>query len=147
MAIHGLIVRGNIPPSVFSASSTNAVDNVANRLSSLVLDTPAVTSTPTVSKTGGVHAFDIVASILKDNRFDGKPPADFVNQFGKIFNEYSSTIREHAAKWTVDLNQPGEIERKMEELIWLSSLVYGVGGSTSKDFQPDFFLCVTSPLT
>lgn len=147
MAVHDLRVRGSLPPSLFTPGATNGVDHISNRLSSLALDAPAVNSTPAVSKIGGVHAFDIAARILKDDKFNRKAPADFVDQFAEIFVEYSTIIGEHAEKWTVDPNQPGEIERKMEELIWLSSLIYGIGGSTPKGFQSDFFLCVTFLLT
>ena len=123
------------------------MDDIPNRLSSFALDAAAPIDTPIVSKTGGVHTFDIVARILKDDRFNYRAPVDFISQFMKILFEYSPTVREHAEQWTVDLNQPGEVERKMEELVWLSSLVYGVGGSTPNGFQSDFFLCVTSTLT
>ena len=98
-----------------------------------------------VSKTGGVHVFDIVARMLKDDTFKRRDPTDFLNPFVKILDEYSPTIREHAEQWTVDLSRPGEVERKMEELVWLSSFVYGVGGLTPNGFKSDFFLCVTSP--
>ena len=135
------------------------MDHLAKRLSSFALDPPAPTDTSFVSKTGGVHAFDIVARILKDDTFHRIAPADFINQFStappdflskhsiELLNKYYPTIREHAEQWTVDLDQPGEVERKTEELIWLSSLLYGVGGSTLNGFQPDFYLCVTSDLT
>jgi hypothetical protein len=112
------------------------------------LDAPATAESPIVSKTGGVHAFDIVARILKDQTFKRRDPADFLKHFTEILAECSPTIREHAEQWTVDLNQPGEVERKMEELVWLSSLLYGVGGLTPNGFQADFFLMhmVTSSL-
>ena len=145
-AVHDAPAKESISPSLFSPNSTS-VDDVTNRLSSFALDVPALTDTPIVSKTGGVHAFDIVARILKDDRFNHRAPADFVKQLIEILIEYFPMVREHAEQWTVDLNHPGEVERKMEELVWLSSLVYGVGGSTPNGFQSDFFLCVTSALT
>jgi hypothetical protein len=118
------------------------VDDIANRISSFALDAPAPTSTPIVSKTDGVHAFDIVARILKDEKFNHRAPADFIKQLMETLVEYFPMVREHAEQWTIDLNQPGEVKRKMEELVWLSTLVYGVGGSTPNGFQSDFFLCV-----
>ena len=146
-SVHDVHVKGCLPPSLFSPSSTISVDDIANRISSFALDPPAPTNTPIVSKTGGVHAFDIVARILKDKRFNHKAPTGIVTQFAEIITQHLTAVREYAEQWTIDLNQPGEVERKMEELVWLSSLAYGVGGSTPNDFQPDFYLCVTSALT
>ena len=113
----------------------------------MVLNSLGVTSIPPVPKIGHVHAFDIVAHILKDDGLSHTAHADFVEQFGEIIAQYSPFIKEHAEKWTVDLTQPGEIERKVEELIWLSSLLYGAGGLAPNGFQSDFFLCVICPLT
>ncbi|KAG8215388.1 hypothetical protein J3R82DRAFT_8989 [Butyriboletus roseoflavus] len=140
-AVHEVYVRGSLTTSLFAPSSTNGVDHITNRLSSFVLDAPASTSTPIVSRTGGIHAFDIVARMLKDDRLNRRAPVDFVKQFKESIAEYSPTIREHAEQWTVDLIQPGEVERKMEELVWLSSLVYGPGGLTPNGHRSNFFLC------
>ncbi|KAG6377856.1 hypothetical protein JVT61DRAFT_14637 [Boletus reticuloceps] len=102
----------------------------------------------TVHKANGVHAFDVVARMLKDKRLKRKPSEDNTKQFGDTLNEHASTIYNYVEQWTVDLNQPGEIERKMEEAIWLSSLIYGVGGWRPSGFQADFYLMhmVTSSL-
>ncbi|KAI9463455.1 hypothetical protein HD554DRAFT_2175559 [Boletus coccyginus] len=135
-AVHDVAARGSLSASLFTPSSTNSADNIANHLWSFALDAPATTNTPIVSKAGGVHAFDIVARILKDDRLNHRAPGDSA----ELLNEYSPIVREHAEQWTIDLDQPGEVERKMEELVWLSSLVYGVGGSTPNGFQSDFFL-------
>ncbi|KAI9463459.1 hypothetical protein HD554DRAFT_2040980 [Boletus coccyginus] len=109
---------------------------------------PAITNIPIVSKAGGVHAFDIVACILKDDRFNLRASGGSIDQIIELLGENSLTVMEHAEKWTINLDQPGEVERKMEELIWLSSLVYRVGGLTPNGFQSDFFLThmVTSSL-
>jgi hypothetical protein len=141
-AVHDVHVKECLPRSLFAPSSIISVDDIANRLSSFALDAPAPTNTPTVSKTGGVHVFDIVARIVKDDRFNHKAPADIVTQFTEIITQHFPALREYAEQWTVDLNQPGEVERKMEELVWFNSLAYGVGGSTPNGFQPDFYLCV-----
>ncbi|KAF8126387.1 hypothetical protein EV363DRAFT_1453115 [Boletus edulis] len=142
------VPRETLPPSLFAPSSTNTMEHIVNRLSSFALDTPASANTPIVSKTSGVHAFDIAARILNDDRLYCRTPTNFVNQFMEMFAENSPMVMEYAKQWTIDLNQPGEIERKMEEVVWLSSLVYGVGGLTPSGFQADFFLMhlVTSSL-
>ncbi|KAF8126363.1 hypothetical protein EV363DRAFT_1348442 [Boletus edulis] len=148
-AVHRVHLRETYPPSLFAPSSTNTMEHIVNRLSSFALDTPASRNTPVVSKTSGVHAFDIAARILNDERFSRRASTDlFSNEFMEMFAENSSMVKEYAKQWTLDLNQPGEIERKMEEVVWLSSLVYGVGGLTASGFQADFFLMhqVTSSL-
>ncbi|KAF8554274.1 hypothetical protein OG21DRAFT_1112733 [Imleria badia] len=146
VAVHDVHGRGFLlPSSFFAPCSTNIVENTVNRFSSFALDAP---DTPSVFRTGGVHAFDIAARILKDDGIKRREPADFLKHFAEILAEYSSAIKEHAEEWTIDLNQPGEVERKMEELVWLSSLIYGVGGLTPNGFKSDFFLMhtVTSSL-
>ncbi|KAF8551785.1 hypothetical protein OG21DRAFT_1512319 [Imleria badia] len=147
-AVETLRVRGSFPASLFAPSLTNVVEHTANRLSSFALGAPGTTSLPNVSKMGGVHAFDIVARILKDDTFEHRDPTDPLDPFSEILAEYSPTIKGHAEQWSVDLNQTGEVERKMEELVWLSSLIYGVGGLTPNGFKSDFFLMhmVTSSL-
>ncbi|KAG8215387.1 hypothetical protein J3R82DRAFT_8988 [Butyriboletus roseoflavus] len=147
-AVHDADVKGSHLPLLFSTVGTDSVDHITNHLSSFALDAPASTNTPIVSKTGGVHAFDIVARILKDDKLNRRAPADYAERFKELLVEYSPTIREHAEQWTVDLNQPGEVGRKIEELVWLSSLVYGPGGLTPNGHRSDFFLMhlVTSSL-
>ncbi|KAI9463461.1 hypothetical protein HD554DRAFT_2175564 [Boletus coccyginus] len=147
-AVQDMHVKESLPPSLFAPTPTNSVDNNTNHLWSLALDAPAIASTPIVSKAGGVHAFDIVACILKDDRFNLRSSGGSIDQIIELLGENSLTVMGHAEKWTINLDQPGEVERKMEELIWLSSLVYGVGGLTPNGFQSDFFLThmVTSSL-
>ncbi|KAG9310842.1 hypothetical protein JVU11DRAFT_8695 [Chiua virens] len=96
--------RGTIPPSLFTPYSPGSgiEEDVASRISSLALDdTAAPANIPLVSKTGSVHAFDIVARILKDERFKSKTPTDFINQFIDIFDEFSPMVWEYAEKWTI----------------------------------------------
>jgi hypothetical protein len=46
-----------------------------------------------------------------------------------------------AEQWTIDLSQPGEIERKVEECIWTATILYGIGGWSKEDgLKADFFL-------
>ncbi|KAF9230922.1 hypothetical protein BU15DRAFT_83025 [Melanogaster broomeanus] len=95
-------------------------------LSSLVFNAKPA-ATPILSKIGGVHAFDIIARMLKDDQLKPKGGRDLVFQWKDVLAE---------------LGTAGEIERKMEELIWVSSVTYGVGGfDAEKEFTPDFYLC------
>ncbi|KAI9463444.1 hypothetical protein HD554DRAFT_2206431 [Boletus coccyginus] len=127
---------------------TDGVDHTANQFSSLVLDVTPAIAPSSVSKTNGVHAFDIVARMLKDDRLKCRPSKQFITQFSDTLAGHGSTISSYAEQWTVDLHRPGEVEHKMEEVVWLSSLTYGVGGLAPSGFQSDFFLMhmVTSSL-
>ncbi|KAF9235893.1 hypothetical protein BU15DRAFT_64445 [Melanogaster broomeanus] len=140
--------RGLYPPSFFVPSPTAEVDGTADLLSSLVLNAQPAAA-PTISKTGGVHAFDIIARMLKDDQFKTKAVGNVAHQLKDTLAVLGTVIRTYVEMWTVDLTQPGEIERKMEELIWVSSTMYGVGGfDGEKAFKSDFFLMhmVTSSL-
>ncbi|KAF9235892.1 hypothetical protein BU15DRAFT_64444 [Melanogaster broomeanus] len=110
-------LRGRVCP-------TAEVDGTADLLSSLVLNAkPAAAAI--ISKTSGVHAFDIIARMLKDDQLKPKAVSRVTHQFPDTLR---IVILRYAQMWTVDLTKPGEIERKMEELIWVNSIMYGVGG-------------------
>ena len=143
-AVHPSGVQGFFPASLFSPGPMDVVEPITSHLSSLTFNAPAIANLPTVSKTGGVHAFDIAARMLKDDRFNRKAPTgpEFLNQYLELFIKFHVPVREYAEKWTIDLKQPGEIERKMEEVIWLNALIYGLGSSTSTGPKPDFFMYV-----
>ncbi|KAF9219897.1 hypothetical protein BS17DRAFT_788621 [Gyrodon lividus] len=146
-AVHDVCERGFCLP-FFVPSATVEVNETANLLSSLVLDAKPADA-PTVSKTGGVHAFDIMARMLKDDQLKSKTARGFMGQFVDTLAEHGTEIRRYAEQWTIDLTKLGEVERKMEELIWVNSVVYGVGGfDEEKGFKSDFFLMhmVTSSL-
>lgn len=148
VAVHHPIVKEFIPAPLFSPGSDN-VKPITNHLWSLTLNVPTTTNSPTVSKTGGVHAFDVVARILKDDKLNRKAPTgmEFVNGHKELFIRFYAPVRTYVEEWTIDLNQPGELERKMEEVIWLNSLIYGVGSLTSTGPKADFFMYVTSHAT
>lgn len=141
-AVHTVRVRETLPRSLFAPSPTNIVEHTANHLTTSTFGAATNANLSFISRTGGIHVFDVVAHILKDDRFNRR---DITDHFTEILAEYSPMVKEHTARWSIDLSQPGEIERKIEELVWLSSLLYGVGGLTSNKFKFDFFLWVASP--
>lgn len=84
-----------------------------------------------------VHAFSILARILKDPEFHG------IRQTEGETASHSSTLKKYAAEWSLDLSVPGEVERKIEEIVWMNSVIYGVGGwSKGQDYNADFILWV-----
>ncbi|KAF9019801.1 hypothetical protein BDZ89DRAFT_1072726 [Hymenopellis radicata] len=134
------------PASLFE--SVSAVDTLASKVvTDLVLDGPKSPLAP--SKPKEVHLFDIMARILKDDRFKA-PPADAKNFFTDTMKANSSAIVEYANQWTLNLDEPHNVHRKIEQLQWMNSLVYSVSGfnAPEKEFFADFFLMhlVTSSL-
>ena len=79
-----------------------------------------------------IHAFTILARVLKDSRLapTSLDYADVMKNQGELINKY-------VGQWTLE----GDLSKKVEELLWTNSLIYGVGGSEAKgQFDSDFFL-------
>ena len=50
-------------------------------------------------------------------------------------------LMQYASHWHMDLSDPLEVERKVEELQWMSVILYAVSGwKEGQKFQADFFL-------
>ncbi|CAA7267855.1 unnamed protein product [Cyclocybe aegerita] len=99
-----------------------------------------------LSETKDVHAFSILARVLTDPRFasNGKPD-DAVRFALDTMRVHGKAIAKHVDQWTLD----GDLSKKVEELLWTATLVYGVGGlEANGGFNADFFLIhlVTSSL-
>ena len=84
----------------------------------------------------GIHAFTILARILADPHFDlGKPEGPSL--YTIALQKTGNSVRKLVDQW--DLT--GDLHKKLEELLWVNVLIYGVGGSEkSSDFNADFFL-------
>ena len=79
-----------------------------------------------------IHAFTILARVLKDPHLapTSLDYADVMKSQGELINKY-------VGQWTLE----GDLSKKVEELLWTNSLIYGVGGSEAKgQFDSDFFL-------
>ncbi|KAH7911877.1 hypothetical protein BJ138DRAFT_1084821 [Hygrophoropsis aurantiaca] len=89
----------------------------------------------------GVHALDILARMLKDERLAPAAPIEFLTQYSINLAAHGTEISKYAEQWTIDLTQEGEIDRKVEELVWATAVLYGVGGwDKVRGFEADFFL-------
>ncbi|KAF8915710.1 hypothetical protein CPB85DRAFT_1374947 [Mucidula mucida] len=143
-AVHRARDAPFFPPSLFE--SVSALDTLASKIDTeLVLDEPV---SPHSKPKKEVHVFDIMARILKDEKF--KAPPDAVNFYSETMASHSSTIIDYANQWTLNLDDPHDVHRKIEQLQWMNSFVYGVSGfnAKEKEFFADFFLMhlVTSSL-
>jgi hypothetical protein len=92
----------------------------------------------------GTHVFTIMARMLKDPSMKIKKPNPADNFMAEINKTHGDRILKYAEEWTLDTSDPKDVERKTEELIWMNTLIYGVGGwHKANGFKADFFLCVS----
>jgi hypothetical protein len=67
----------------------------------------------------------------------------FKGLFNVLLTDHGAEIWRYAEQWTIDLSQPGEIERKIEECVWTATILYGIGAwNNVNGFRADFFLYV-----
>jgi hypothetical protein len=138
-AMHDVFIPSFLPPSLFVAQPSDSIGAMVNNFASLVLDSQS-SAMPLKAPSGqDTHAFSILARVLKDPSFTSKAPFNLNRQYAETLVAHGYKICEHVQKWTVDLSKPGEIERKMEECIWTSSVIYALGGWRN-GFTADFFL-------
>ena len=90
------------------------------------------------NSTVDIHAFSILARVLKDPELGGfKQPPPEVDFFPELIETYGDTIVKYVDQWTLD----GDLEKKVQELLWVNTLLYAVGGAVNKEqFNADFFL-------
>ena len=138
-AVHGVHIPGFLPPSLFSAPD-EVISNLSNGFSSLVLNECLPARNLKSASGQETHIFSILARVLKGTRFAPKGPRQPFGQYPDTLVAHGDRIREYVQDWTIDLSRPGEIERKMEECIWTSSVIYAIGGWRNKGFTGDFFL-------
>ncbi|KAH9927609.1 uncharacterized protein B0H18DRAFT_954315 [Fomitopsis serialis] len=145
-ACHPLEVTVYFPSSEFATLSKavpSTVSQVSAKLSNLLLNSSAPAVPPKAS--AGVHAFEIIARILKDDRFSVttlglKPhmdPTGALEYYEKVADLLAAPLLAWTEEW---LPVGANLDQKIEELSWLSVLLYGVTGwSASSDFNADFF--------
>ncbi len=136
-AVHRDKLQPLFPSSFFTSSP--AIDTLTEKTSSeLALD--EVSHAHTEKK--GIHALDILARILKDDTIE--VPYNDDDAFTKTLEANGEALFRYAGQWTLDLSDPKEVNRKVEELQWMNTIIYAIGGSQpGKKFNSDFFLYAT----
>ncbi|KAG2125372.1 hypothetical protein DEU56DRAFT_743878 [Suillus clintonianus] len=145
-SVHG---REFLPSHLFEPSGTTAVEETTTRLASLFLNTKTSVAPSQLEQPRKIHAFSILAKIMEDSTFAPKEIKKHFKDFDGMMSEHGAAIWRYAEQWTIDPSQPGEIDRKMEECIWTSTLIYVIGGwSKDRGLTADFFFMhlVTSSL-
>jgi hypothetical protein len=136
-----------LPPSLFKhvSGGTSAAEEATTRLASLSVNTKISIAPSQLGQPQINHAFSILA-IVQRSEF---PVKKKYYGYNDLMLEHSATIWRYAEQWTIDVSQPGEIERKIEECIWTGAILYATcRWSKNKTFIADFFLMhlVTSTL-
>jgi GH18 family chitinase len=82
-----------------------------------------------------------MARMLKDPSFKIKKDEQAVNLYSQVSKTHGDRILKYAEQWTLDTTDPSDVERKIEELIWMNTVIYSIGGWSEADgFKADFFL-------
>ncbi|TFK19240.1 hypothetical protein FA15DRAFT_674620 [Coprinopsis marcescibilis] len=124
-----------LKPTTASSKNTESGDNV---------ETGGV-------QTKDVHALDILGWVSKALRT--APTPDEKNSFDTVIGKHAHRLLKFADLWKLDADKLGKDEKylhgKIEELVWMVTVMYGVGGWTGRGqeqdgsdehFNADFFL-------
>ena len=135
-----------VPDSVFEKVFTASTPDLITRISSIALSP----SRPKGQSAGSTHALAILGRIAKDPEFSPEAlklePGMGFGSMGKVVEEKASKLYAFLDEWTVEPNQE-DIDRKIEELVWMNTVIYAVGGwgdrkysgDPKKEFNGDFF--------
>jgi len=86
-----------------------------------------------------VHALTILSQMLADNRFWTNILEK--HQFEAMLVSHGELINSYAEMWTCEINNQDDFQRHLEELVWASTLMYGVGSwdGEGEEYRADFF--------
>jgi hypothetical protein len=88
-----------------------------------------------------VHALSILARIIDDADLAPTGEKDQFRIFEDTATKKGAKILEHVSQWTVNLKNPNEINKKIEELQWLYTVIYALSGyKPGEEFKANFFL-------
>ncbi|KZT67499.1 hypothetical protein DAEQUDRAFT_673054 [Daedalea quercina L-15889] len=146
------------PPSVFSwhgvgAGTASSVAGITTSLSSVGLNGKANGSAVST----GPHALEILAKIANDPAFAPSAigiPVENRRDLCEVLEARGPELFELVSAWTVDGADKDAVYRKIEEVVWMNVVVFGVAGwgsrhsTPEKKFNGDFILLhlVTSTL-
>lgn len=141
-AVHRSGSTALLPASLFEGSA--GVDVLGSRLASgLVIND---TISPEAGGPSGTHALTILARILSDHRFHERKAVEQFLIYQTVMDELGDILRDYADQWSLDMKRPGELQHKIEELVWANTIIYGIGGWTKgEDLNADFLLYVKHP--
>ncbi|KAG6915202.1 hypothetical protein DXG01_012732 [Tephrocybe rancida] len=87
----------------------------------------------------GVHVFTVLARVLHDPDLQTIGDTSEEGMYGWTMRNHGASIMRHMADWRVDGTDLVEVERKVEELCWGNTVLFGVGGCGEREVIADFF--------
>ncbi|KIM44120.1 hypothetical protein M413DRAFT_443166 [Hebeloma cylindrosporum] len=100
----------------------------------------------TTTDDNGIHALTILSRVLSDSRFAHTEFSEKseVNMFDDVVKMHGKALGEYVNQWGISSDT--DLQRKMEEVVWVVCVLYGIGGWTDgklrrgeHDFNADFF--------
>jgi hypothetical protein len=129
-AVHKSKSSTLLPASLFQTSATSTLKSWLSSLSNK--------SFPSIST--NTHALTILARILRDPQFEHMEGIEDEQLYKTTVATHGDAIRKYASEWSYDHSNPKEVERKVEELVWMNVVIYGIAGWTNgADYNADFF--------
>ncbi|KAL0948385.1 hypothetical protein HGRIS_010967 [Hohenbuehelia grisea] len=140
-AVHKADSQHLLPALFFDGES--ATNGLINRLASALVLNNQEPRTSSATQPKNVHALDILARVMKDTKLDVKNAAFDRSRPGGSYvhveEHFGEDIRKYVEQWTLDTSVPGEVEKKIEELVWTNSVIYAVPGwKKGERFLADF---------
>lgn len=142
---HSTDLDAILPKSYFASLDKNFAINTLSRFTSALSFS---SNAPSKQTTG--HSFSIVARMLEDpelapgRAFELHPNEEDNDDGGKLqetLEKAGEKILQYAQEWTINTEDKMELESKLEEIGWLATIMYGVGGlQPGKGFNADFVL-------
>ena len=140
------------PQSVFPWNDERSANGLTHSVvEGISVQLSSVGFNETYAAESGPHALEILARIANDASFTPKVLGIDDCKLGElrmeqVLNKIGPKLFKLVSEWTVDGADQGEVYRKIEELIWMNVVIYGVAGwggrhtSPSKHFNAEFFL-------
>jgi len=100
------------------------------------------TISETDQKGGTKSAITLLSLVACDARFENIKPIEVPTLLRSVLQEHGPAIREYVEMWKFDATSDAGIATAVEELSWVNTMIYGVGGHLprSQKFRADFLL-------
>lgn len=136
-------------PEFFGTSST---PGLVSRLGSLAVSATSAFSSNALSP--DVHALSILAHVAKEPAFEAQnvgfplPHEQLQNSANLVVDHAGPKLLEYIEQWTKTVIPERDVlRRKFEEVVWMNTIIYGVGGwggrkqgeDKQERFNADFF--------
>ncbi|KAF9555921.1 hypothetical protein CPC08DRAFT_711593 [Agrocybe pediades] len=138
----GTFIEGIAQAAVHRGDSTNLLPrdmfakSTVQGLTSRLAATLGLKDAQPAPAKDDVHAFTVLARVLADPTIT---PTTVPEQYGfyrKLIADRGAAVKKYSDQWTLE----GNLQKKLEELIWTNVVIYAVGGAESSgDFNADFF--------